>query len=158
MVLLEDCPPTGGCFTLWPTSHHRLFPLFTTSQGNFPKDITNFSTLGPGGHMSSPTVKQTLSDIAATVRPVEFDGRAGDVCFVHHRLAHNASPKPPARERPIDAGLRLPEGLEPLTAADFLMTTIREAVGMRPQDARSSSTWTRGSSERMSRLTQPTCG
>ena len=92
MVLLEDCPPTGGCFTLWPTSHHRLFPLFTTSQGNFPKDITNFSTLGPGGHMSSPTVKQTLSVIAATVQPVEFDGRAGDVCFLHHRLAHSASP------------------------------------------------------------------
>ena len=67
MVLLEDCPPTGGCFTLWPTSHHKLFPLFTTSQGNFPKDITNFATLGPGGHMSSPIVTQTLSDVAAMV-------------------------------------------------------------------------------------------
>ena len=36
MVLLEDCPPTGGCLTLCPTSHHKLFSLFTTYQGNFP--------------------------------------------------------------------------------------------------------------------------
>jgi len=78
MVLLEDCPPTGGCFTFWPTSHHRLFPLFTTSQGNRPQ--------------SAPPLRQTLSEIAETVKPVEFDGQAGDVCFVHHRLAHSASP------------------------------------------------------------------
>ena len=92
MVLLEACPPTGGCFTLWPTSHHKLFPLFTTSQGNFPKETTHFSTLGPGGYMSSQTVKQTLVAIAATGQPMEFDDRAGDACFWHHRLAHSASP------------------------------------------------------------------
>ena len=42
--------------------------------------------------MSSPTVRQALADTAATVRPIEFDGHAGDVCFLHLRLAHNASP------------------------------------------------------------------
>ena len=88
MALLEDCPPTGGCFTFWPGSHRRLFPLFTTSQGNTPKD----NTRAPEGHMRSLTLRQTLADIAATIQPAEFDGHAGDVCFLHHRLAHAASP------------------------------------------------------------------
>ena len=61
MVLLEDCPPTGGCFTLWPASHHKLFPLFTTSQSNFPKDITNFAILDPGG--MSPLTQQICGRI-----------------------------------------------------------------------------------------------
>ena len=92
MLLLEDCPPTGGCLTLWPTSHHKLFPLFATYQGNFPKETTHISPLGPGGHMSFETVKQTLVATAATGRPMEFDDRAGDAWFWHHRLAHSASP------------------------------------------------------------------
>ena len=91
MVLLEDCPPTGGCLTLWPTSHHKLFPLFATYQGNFPKETTHISTLGPGGHMSFETVKQTLVAIAATGRQWSLMNGPGPRAY-----GITASPTPPA--------------------------------------------------------------
>ena len=81
MVLLDDCAAGGGCLHLWPGSHHLLFPLFTTAQGNIPADSEADTTA------STPTVRQALAEINASIQPVEFDGQGGDVCFLHHRMA-----------------------------------------------------------------------
>ena len=68
---IDDVPPNGGGFTVWPKSHSVFYYRHKTEHGGertdeWQADIDFF--------------KQKL--------PVECHGDAGDIIFCHHRLAH----------------------------------------------------------------------
>ena len=70
---IDDVPPNGGGFTVWPKSHRKLYFNYHSSHRNEPtdqheKDIAYFN-------------QQTY---------VDCHGQAGDIVFWHHRLAHAA--------------------------------------------------------------------
>jgi hypothetical protein len=73
MVLASDVPPHCGGFHVWPGSPQRLWPYWETSQGN------EKSVEGEAAY------KAELDAIRQTVAPAEIVGKAGDVCFWHHR-------------------------------------------------------------------------
>ncbi|MBS14759.1 MAG: hypothetical protein CME19_24635 [Gemmatimonadetes bacterium] len=74
MIYAADCPPSGGGFTLWPGSHRRCYYHMKTEYNWEPK-------VG---------YKEMLSEIQASVTPVEISGEAGDCCFWHPRSLHSA--------------------------------------------------------------------
>ena len=73
---IDDVPPNGGSFMVWPESHRAFYPTFTSQylrdqdEAAYEKVRTEFN-------------QRT---------PVDTHGQAGDIVFWHHRLGHMASP------------------------------------------------------------------
>ena len=73
VTYLDDVPPGGGGFTIWPTSPQRLYP---TSEQALHWTATEQSN-------------QAMDDIKRDVQPLEFSGKAGDVIFCYGWVAHS---------------------------------------------------------------------
>ncbi len=70
---IDDVPPNGGGFIVWPKSHRTFYHAYQTQHGNdqavqYDECIEKFNQLPY----------------------VECHGEAGDIVFWHHRLAHTA--------------------------------------------------------------------
>ena len=72
---LDDVPPHGGAFTVYPGSHKRLFHAHRYE--------ANWSPL--------ETFRDALAQVVAEVVPLELVGDKGDVIFWHGRLVHSPS-------------------------------------------------------------------
>lgn len=88
--LIDDCPPGGGAFTVWPGSHQRLYPLFPLQYDQlripFYEHMPSLK-----GIVQPPEYDATLAEILSDTQPVDCWGRAGDIVLWHHRLVHAAS-------------------------------------------------------------------
>ena len=73
-VLLEDVGPRAGGFTLFPGSARALYP--TSGQA------LNW--------VASESSDRVMDNIKATMQPLEFTGKAGDVLFCHGLTVHSA--------------------------------------------------------------------
>ena len=69
VAYLDDVPPGGGGFTLFPGSHQIFYPLYDKETG--------------GPH--PPDLDERYKHLADSV---EFHGQAGDILFWHNRMAH----------------------------------------------------------------------
>jgi hypothetical protein len=78
VLLLEDVPPCGGAFGVWPGSHARLYGVCSAAEpGNGKKSALHTATID--------AIRQdTLAD--------DLHGPAGTVILWHPRLAHMAGP------------------------------------------------------------------
>ena len=74
-IYAEDIEHRGGCFTVFPGTHRMAHEYFKTR-----------SLLSVKGGSSS----QIWSD-EEMPKAVEFEGRAGDVCFWHGQMVHTGS-------------------------------------------------------------------
>lgn len=87
--LLDDCPPDGGAFKVWPNSHQRLYPTFNLryDQPRIPyyDHLPAFK-----GIVHTAEYLQEIERLNERVKPVECWGAAGDIVFWHHRTAHMA--------------------------------------------------------------------
>ncbi|MBX3015599.1 MAG: phytanoyl-CoA dioxygenase family protein [Caldilineaceae bacterium] len=73
VAYIDTVPPDGGGFTVWPGSHRRFFPTFTTQ------------------YTFTPTEQTQAMQAEVNQQPyVDCYGNAGDVVFWHHRLGHSA--------------------------------------------------------------------
>jgi hypothetical protein len=70
---IDDVPPRGGSFCVWPGSHKRFYPEFTSQYKHEPTD----------GY-DAVRVKTNEEP------PVDCYGNAGDIVFWHHRIGHMA--------------------------------------------------------------------
>ena len=87
--LLEDVEKDGGAFKVWPRSHLRLYPTFQM-QYDQPR-IPYYDHLpSHRGIIHSEAYLDELQAITNDTQPVDCYGKAGDVVFWHHRLAHMA--------------------------------------------------------------------
>lgn len=87
--LIDDCPLDGGAFKVWPGSHRRLFPTFKLRYDQ-PR-IPYYPHLPEcKGIVHSTEYLAELERVVAEIEPVECSGKAGDIVFWHHRLAHAA--------------------------------------------------------------------
>ena len=89
VLLLEDSPPNGGAFKIWPGSHQRFYPLFPMQydQARIPfyEHLPSFKGLiHPKEYLSQ------VKAIEAGTTPVDCHGKAGDLVFWHHRMGHMA--------------------------------------------------------------------
>ena len=73
---IDDVPPGGGSFMVWPESHRAFYPTFTSQY------------LRDNDEAAYEKVRTTFNQRP----PVDTHGRAGDIVFWHHRLGHMASP------------------------------------------------------------------
>jgi hypothetical protein len=89
VVLLEDNPPDGGNFKVWPGSHRRFYPLFPMQ---YDQARVPFYAHLPShkGIIHPPEYLSAIADVEANIEPVDCYGKAGDVIFWHHRLGHMA--------------------------------------------------------------------
>ena len=87
--LIDDCPEEGGGFKVWPKSHTRLYPTFALryDQPRIPyyEHLPSYK-----GIVHSPEYLREVDKLNGEVTPVECWGKAGDIVFWHHRLAHMA--------------------------------------------------------------------
>ena len=74
VTYLDDVPPRGGGFTIYPTSAQRLYPTSEQAMNWLATDASRVA----------------MDDIKAHVQPVEFCGKAGDVLFCHGLTVHSA--------------------------------------------------------------------
>lgn len=74
MVYIDDVTTRNGAFCVWPGTH---------------RDVTNHfdSKLDFAPRSEFPKVFEKLNRLA----PKEITGKAGDVCFCHHRILHAGS-------------------------------------------------------------------
>ena len=72
--LIDDVPPDGGGFSIYPRSHRRLHHAVDHAYAN-------------GVTADYYRIKE---DIVANEPPLIFEGNAGDVILYHHRMAHAA--------------------------------------------------------------------
>jgi len=87
--LINDVPPDGGGFKVWPGSHRRLYPTFAMRYDQ-PR-IPYYSHLpSHKGILHTDSYLAELAQLQADTRPVDCHGQCGDVVFWHHRLAHMA--------------------------------------------------------------------
>jgi len=70
---IDDVPPGGGGFTVWPGSHRTFYPTFKTRYSFQPTEHYRL-----------------VRDAVMEQQPCECHGQAGDVVLWHHRLAHSA--------------------------------------------------------------------
>ena len=73
---IDDVPPDGGSFMVWPASHRAFYPTFTSQYLRDQKEDEY-------ERVRAEFNKRT---------PVDTHGQAGDIVFWHHRLGHMASP------------------------------------------------------------------
>jgi len=87
--LLADVPKEGGALKVWPRSHRRLYPTF---QMQYDQPRIPFYDHLPSykGIIHSQAYLNELDAIVQDTPPVDCHGKAGDVVFWHHRLAHMA--------------------------------------------------------------------
>lgn len=78
VAYIDDVPPGGGGFTVWPGSHKRFYPTFRTAYTFNPVDT------------SQEFREQPAWQEVSQQEPVGTYGRAGDVVLWHHRLGHSA--------------------------------------------------------------------
>ncbi len=71
---LDDVPPHGGGFTVYPGSHKALFHAH--------RFAANWSPL--------PHFAEVMREVATETAPLELTGSKGDVVFWHGRLVHSA--------------------------------------------------------------------
>lgn len=87
--LIDDCPPGGGAFTVWPGSHRRLYPVFWMQydQARIPyyEHLPSYK-----GLLQPKAYDEELARILEDTEPVDCWGSAGDVVIWHHRLVHSA--------------------------------------------------------------------
>jgi hypothetical protein len=69
---IDDVPPGGGGFTVWPGSHRRFYHTFKTRYTFQPTDAY-----------------VPERDAMNQLPPADCHGQAGDVVFWHHRLGHS---------------------------------------------------------------------
>lgn len=74
-IYVEDIEHRGGCFTVFPSSHRMAHEYFKTH-----------SLLSVQGGSSS----QIWSD-EEMPKALEFEGKAGDVCFWHGQMVHTGT-------------------------------------------------------------------
>ena len=87
--LLNDVPPDGGAFKVWPESHRRLYPTFAMAYDQ-PR-IPYYEHLpSHKGILHTPEYLAEIDAVLADTNPVDCYGDAGDVVFWHHRTAHMA--------------------------------------------------------------------
>ena len=87
--LINDVPPDGGAFKVWPGSHRRLYPTFAMRYDQ-PR-IPYYAHLpSHKGILHTDAYLAELAQLQADTQPVDCHGRSGDVVFWHHRLAHMA--------------------------------------------------------------------
>ena len=70
---IDDVPPKGGGFTVWPKSHSTLYHDYNSQYRHEP-------TAQHAGHIAYFNSQPY----------VDCHGEAGDIVFWHHRLAHSA--------------------------------------------------------------------
>lgn len=70
---LDDVPPRGGGFTVYPGSHRMMFHAHRLA--------ANWSPL--------PTFRETLKRVIADIQPLEIPAAVGDVIFWHGRTVHS---------------------------------------------------------------------
>jgi len=87
--LLADVPKEGGALKVWPRSHRRLYPTF---QMQYDQPRIPFYDHLPSykGIIHTQAYLNELDAIVQDTPPVDCHGKAGDVVFWHHRLAHMA--------------------------------------------------------------------
>ena len=73
---IDDVPPGGGSFMVWPESHRAFYPTFTSQY------------LRDNDEAAYEKVRTAFNERT----PIDTHGRAGDIVFWHHRLGHMASP------------------------------------------------------------------
>jgi len=73
VAYIDNVPPNGGGFTVWPGSHRVFYPTFATEYTFTPTDAA-----------------QTAVAAVQQQPYVDCYGEAGDVVFWHHRLGHSA--------------------------------------------------------------------
>ncbi|MEM7134849.1 MAG: phytanoyl-CoA dioxygenase family protein [Chloroflexota bacterium] len=87
--LIDDVPPHGGAFKIWPKSHKRLYPTFWMQydQARIPyyEHLPSYK-----GLLHSPEYLAEIERINEDTKPVDCYGSAGDVVLWHHRTAHMA--------------------------------------------------------------------
>jgi hypothetical protein len=87
--LIDDCPEDGGGFKIWPASHKRLYPTFALRYDQLRIPYYNHLP-SYKGIVHSPEYLREIDFLNRDVASVECWGRAGDIVFWHHRLAHMA--------------------------------------------------------------------
>ena len=87
--LIDDVPPDGGAFRIWPGSHRRLYP---TCQMQYDQPRVPFYEHMPShkGIVHTPEYLRELEAIMSDTPSVDCWGQQGDVVLWHHRLAHMA--------------------------------------------------------------------
>lgn len=89
VCLLDNSPPEGGAFKIWPGSHRRFYPLFPMQydQARIP-----FYEHLPAhkGIIHPPEYLDEVEQVEADTPAVDCYGEQGDVVFWHHRLGHMA--------------------------------------------------------------------
>ncbi|MEM7342847.1 MAG: phytanoyl-CoA dioxygenase family protein [Chloroflexota bacterium] len=87
--LINDVPPNGGGFKVWPKSHKRLYPTFWMQydQARIPfyEHMPSYK-----GLLNPPEYHAEIERIQADTEPVDCWGSTGDVVLWHHRMAHMA--------------------------------------------------------------------
>ena len=87
--LINDVPPDGGGFKVWPGSHRRLYPTFAMRYDQ-PR-IPYYAHLpSHKGILHSEAYLAELAQLESDTQAVDCHGQCGDVIFWHHRLAHMA--------------------------------------------------------------------
>ncbi|MFT4677281.1 MAG: hypothetical protein ACJAX5_000505 [Patiriisocius sp.] len=89
VILLEDNPPDGGNFKVWPGSHQRFYPLFPMQYDQ--ARIPYYDHLpSHKGIIHPQEYLAEVTQVEADIEAVDCYGEAGDVVFWHHRLGHMA--------------------------------------------------------------------
>ncbi|MCZ6890372.1 MAG: phytanoyl-CoA dioxygenase family protein [Gammaproteobacteria bacterium] len=87
--LIDDVPPDGGAFKIWPRSHRRLYPTFQM-QYDQPR-IPYYAHLPSyKGILHTAEYLAEIEAINRDTQPVDCWSSAGDVVLWHHRTAHMA--------------------------------------------------------------------
>ena len=87
--LINDVPPDGGAFKVWPESHRRLYPTFVMSYDQ-PRIPFYEHLPSHKGILHTPQYDAEIDALLGDTQAVDCHGRAGDVVFWHHRTAHMA--------------------------------------------------------------------
>lgn len=87
--LINNVPPEGGSFRVWPGSHKRLYPTF---QMQYDQPRIPYYDHMPSHHglIQSPEYEAEFARILDDTEPVDCHGNEGDLIFWHHRLVHMA--------------------------------------------------------------------
>ncbi len=90
---IDDVPPGGGAFAVWPRSHLRCWNLLRDSadklhQAN--KEVGAADLRALAGTPYTMQMKVEFDRIKADTWPVDCYGSVGDCIFYHERLGHHA--------------------------------------------------------------------
>ena len=89
VCLLQDNPPGGGAFKVWPGSHKRFYPLFPMQYDQARVPFYDHLPSHKGIVHPQEYIDEVMS-VEADTQAVDCFGEAGDIVFWHHRLGHMA--------------------------------------------------------------------